>query len=71
MLARQMVVLSFDILCTAECDILDDVQFERLLRICASGIVAYGATSPCAKNAVVSSFEDSVTAGWPSGTHSR
>ena len=48
-LARQMVILSFDILCNAECDILDDIQFERLLRICASGIVAYCATSPPCK----------------------
>lgn len=44
-----MVVLSFDILCNAECDILDDIQFERLLRVCASGIVAYCATSPPCK----------------------
>ena len=48
-LAKQMVVLSFDILCNAECDILDDVQFERLLRICASGSVAYCASSPPCK----------------------
>ena len=48
-LSRHMVVLSFDILRNADCDILDDIQFERLLRICASGIVAYCATSPPCK----------------------
>ena len=40
---------SFDVLVQVSYDIFDDVVFERLLRICASGIVGYNANSPACK----------------------
>ena len=44
---------SFDVLVHISYDIyiyiFDDVVFERLLRICASGIVGYNANSPACK----------------------
>ena len=40
---------SFDVLVHVSYDIFDDVVFERLLRICASGIVGYNANSPACK----------------------
>ena len=40
---------SFDVLVQVSYDIFDDVVFERLLRICASGIVGYNANSPSCK----------------------
>ena len=42
-------ILSFDVLLDSKCDLFDDVIFERLLRICASGIVGYNANSPSCK----------------------
>lgn len=42
-------VLSFDILIDPTCDLLDDTQFERWLRICAGGIVKYCAASPACR----------------------
>ena len=39
----------FDVLVDVSYDIFDDVVFERLLRICASGIVGYNANSPACK----------------------
>ncbi len=39
-------ILSFDVLLDSQCDLFDDVTFERLLRICASGIVGYNANAP-------------------------
>ena len=38
--------LRFDILINTADDLLDDVRYERLLRVCASGIVAYAGASP-------------------------
>ncbi len=40
---------SFDVLVHVSYDIFDDVIFERLLRICASGIVGYNANAPACK----------------------
>ena len=40
-------VVAFDILRNSQDDLLDDVRFEQLLKLCASGIVAYGCASPC------------------------
>ena len=42
-------ILPFDILIHSDCDLLDDSTFERLLRLCASGIVGYCAASPACK----------------------
>ena len=42
-------ILSFDVLLDSQCDVFDDVTFERLLRICASGIVGYNANAPSCK----------------------
>ena len=39
-------VLSLDILLDLRLDLLDDSKFLQLLRLCASGAVAYGAFSP-------------------------
>ena len=39
-------LLSFDILLDASMDLLDDSVFLQLLKLCASGVVAYGAFSP-------------------------
>lgn len=38
--------LRFDILIHSTDDLLDSTRFEQLLRVCASGIVAYSAASP-------------------------
>ena len=38
--------LRFDILLHTADDLLDDTSFERLLRVCASGIIAYAGASP-------------------------
>lgn len=38
--------LCFDILLHTADDLLDDTSFERLLRVCASGIIAYAGASP-------------------------
>ena len=44
-------VLSFDISLSEDMDILNDLHFEALLRICSSGCVAYGAAAPtCSSN---------------------
>lgn len=43
----QVPVLSLDILLNPKYDIFDDQFYESLLRICASGIVAYLAAAPC------------------------
>ena len=40
-------VVAFDILCNPQDDLLDDSRFEQLLKLCASGVVAYGCASPC------------------------
>ena len=40
-------VISFDILLDNRMDLLTDSSFESLLKVCASGAVAYGAASPC------------------------
>ena len=40
-------VVAFDILRNSKDDLLDDRRFEQLLKLCASGIVAYGCASPC------------------------
>ena len=43
-------VISFDILLDHRMDLLSDPSFESLLKLCASGAVAYGAASPpCAQ----------------------
>lgn len=42
-------LFSFDVLIHVSLDIFDDAVFERLLRICASGIVGYNANSPACK----------------------
>ena len=42
-------ILSFDVLLDSTCDLFDDIVFERLLRICASGIVGYNANAPSCK----------------------
>ena len=39
-------LLSFDILLDSSMDLLDDAVFLQLLKLCASGVVAYGAFSP-------------------------
>ena len=39
-------VLSFDILLDPQMNLLDDTVFLQLLKLCASGVVAYGAFSP-------------------------
>eukprot|EP00435_Cladocopium_sp_Y103_P062555 s3579_g24.t1 len=43
---RKKCVLSFDILLHSDMDLLDDMAYEQLLRICSSGIVAYAGASP-------------------------
>jgi hypothetical protein len=45
-LKRGKCVLSFDILVQSQMDLLDDVEYEQLLRLCASGTVAYAGASP-------------------------
>ena len=42
-------ILSFDLLLDSQCDLFDDTTFERLLRICARGVVGYNANSPPCK----------------------
>ena len=42
-------ILSFDVLLDSTCDLFDDIAFERLLRICASGTVGYNANAPSCK----------------------
>ena len=43
-------VLPIDILVSPEMDLLNDLFFEDLLRLCASGLVAYcGASPPCSE----------------------
>ena len=50
LLALHADVISFDILLDSRMDILDDFSFEALLKLCSSGVVAYGAASPsCAQ----------------------
>ena len=44
--AFKVDVLSFDILLDPQMNILDDAIFLQLLKLCASGVVAYGAFSP-------------------------
>ena len=44
--AFQVDVLSFDILLDPQMNLLDDAIFLQLLKLCASGVVAYGAFSP-------------------------
>ena len=46
MLALGAPVLSFDILCSARDDLLDDRRYELLLKLSASGVVAYAGASP-------------------------
>ena len=46
MLQHQCVCFPVDILINDSMDLLDNAFFEPLLRICASGIVAYGAGAP-------------------------
>ena len=41
--------LSFDILINLACDLLSDMQFERLLRLCVSGAVKYCGSSPACR----------------------
>ena len=41
--------MSFDILIRQDYDLLQDHMYERLLRICACGIVAYSAAAPACK----------------------
>ena len=45
----QCDTMSFDILIKSEYDLLDDIMYERLLRLCACGIVAYSAAAPACK----------------------
>ena len=45
-LRRGKCVLSFDILIQSEMNLLDDTEFEQLLRLCSSGAVAYAGASP-------------------------
>ena len=45
----QCDTMSFDILINSEYDLLDDRMYERLLRLCACGIVAYLAAAPACK----------------------
>ena len=40
------VIISFDIRLDHRMDLLSDASFEALLKLCASGAVAYGAASP-------------------------
>ena len=50
LLALHADVISFDVLLDSRMDILDDFSFEALLKLCSSGVVAYGAASPsCAQ----------------------
>ena len=50
LLALHKTVLSIDILLCSEMDLLNDTFYLQLLRLCASGIVAYTACSPsCAE----------------------
>ena len=44
--AFQVDLLSFDILLDPQMNLLDDAVFLQLLKLCASGVVAYGAFSP-------------------------
>ena len=44
--AFKVDVLSFDILLDPQMNLLDDAIFLQLLKLCASGVVAYGAFSP-------------------------
>ena len=39
-------VLSFDILIHLQMDLLDNIEYEQLLRLCSSGSVAYAGASP-------------------------
>ena len=45
-LRRGKCVLSFDILIQSAMNLLDDIEYEQLLRLCASGSVAYAGASP-------------------------
>ena len=45
-LRRGKCVLSFDILIQSVMNLLDDIEYEQLLRLCASGSVAYAGASP-------------------------
>ena len=45
-LAQHGNVLSFDILLDQRMDLLNDQSYEKLLRICSSGQISYGAASP-------------------------
>lgn len=47
LLALHADVISFDILLDHRMDLLSDPGYEALLKLCASGAVAYGAASPC------------------------
>ena len=48
LLGFDRAVLPIDILVSPEMDLLNDRFFEELLRLCASGLVAYcGASPPC------------------------
>ena len=50
LLALHADVISFDILLDHRMDLLEDSSFEALLKLCACGVVAYGAASPsCAQ----------------------
>ena len=43
-------MLPIDILVSPEVDLLNDLFFEDLLRLCASGLFAYcGASPPCSE----------------------
>lgn len=46
LLELQADVISFDILLDRRMDLLTDTSYEALLKLCASGSVAYGAASP-------------------------
>ena len=46
LLGFDRAVLPIDILVSPEMDLLNDLFFEELLRLCASGLVAYCGTSP-------------------------
>eukprot|EP00438_Fugacium_kawagutii_P005241 Skav220659 [mRNA] locus=scaffold2604:21832:27884:+ [translate_table: standard] len=47
--SRGCDILAFDILIDPTCDLLSDVQYERLLRLCISGSVMYCAASPACR----------------------
>lgn len=59
-LALHADVISFDVLLDHHMDLLSDPSYEALLRVCASGAVAYGAASPsCAQYSRLKLRDDS------------